>query len=143
MSEEQRRILNMLAEDKISVEDAEKLLNALSEKEEPSSDPHQETETPGASRLKYLRVRVEPRPDSQNGERVNIRIPLNLIRAGLKWAAFMPKHARAKVDQALSEKGIDMDFDRLTKEDLEELMVHLNDLTIDVEGKETIKIFCE
>jgi hypothetical protein len=147
MSEEQRRILNMLAEDKISVEEAEKLLNALSEKREPSPDSssksQKEAETNGMSRLKYLRVMVEPAADSPNGERVNIRVPLNLIRAGLKWAAFMPKHARHRVDEALSEKGIDLDFNQLTKEDLEELMVHLNDLTIDVEGKETIKIFCE
>jgi hypothetical protein len=143
MGEEQRKILNMLAEEKISVDEAEKLLSALSEKSGSSSSLEHDAETDGTSKLKYLHVRVEPGPNSKNGERVNIRVPLNLIRAGLKWAAFMPKHARTKVDEALSEKGIDMDFEHLTKKDLEELMVHLNDLTVDVEGKETIKIFCE
>ena len=133
----------MLAEEKITVEEAEKLLSALSEKREPSPASQNTTETNGTLKLKYLRVVVEPAADSPNGERINIRVPLNLIRAGLKWAAFMPKHARHKVDEALSEKGIDLDFNQLTKEDLEELMVHLNDLTIDVEGSETIKIFCE
>jgi hypothetical protein len=47
------------------------------------------------------------------------------------------------VDEALSEKGINMDFSSIKPEDLDEIVTNLKDLTIDVEGKETVKIFCE
>lgn len=138
MKEERRKILDMLAEGKISVDEAERLLSAVS-----SDEPEQEKGREEKSRLKYLRVLVEPGPNSKESDRVNIRVPLKLIRAGLKWAAFVPKNVQGKVDEALHEKGIDMDFASLNPEDLEDLITNLNDLTVDVEGKEKIRIFCE
>jgi hypothetical protein len=143
MSDETRKILDMLAEGKISVDEAEKLIAALNSGATGQSRPHTASPAPGRSGFKYLRVLVEPGPDSKDGEKVNIRVPLNLIRAGLKWAAFIPRDARSKVNDALQEKGIDMNFDRITAQDLEELIVHLNDLTVEVDGKETIRVYCE
>jgi hypothetical protein len=139
MSEERRKILEMLSKGKISVDEAERLLTAVSEGSEQA--PSQSFSS--GSKLKYLRVLVEPAPDNKNGDRVNIRVPLNLIRAGLKWAAFIPKHAQEKVDEALKEKGIDVDFNKMKPEDLEEIIVNLNDLQVDVEGAEKVRIFCE
>ena len=138
MSEDQRKILDMLAKGKISVDEAEKLLKALS-----SQDTDSETDAPRPSRYKYLRVFIEPGPNSSTSDRVNIRVPLKMIRSGLKWAAFMPKEARHKVNAALSEKGIDMDFNTITADDIEELIGTLGDLTVEIEGKETVRIFCE
>jgi len=34
------------------------------------------------------------------------------------------------------------DLDRITPQDLEELIVHLNDLTVEVEGKEKVRVYC-
>jgi hypothetical protein len=144
MSEETRKILDMLAQGKVSVEEAEKLLAAVSGSEAAVSGS---ASRPGSAAdkagFRYLRVMVEPGPGSENGERVNIRVPLNLIRAGLKWAAFIPRDARHKVNAAMQEKGIDFDFDRITPQDLEELLVHLNDLSVEVEGKEKVRVYCE
>ncbi|MGD9345040.1 MAG: hypothetical protein PVH84_04205 [Candidatus Aminicenantes bacterium] len=142
MKEERRKILDMLAEGKISVDEAEKLLAAIATDE--ASEKRSDEESVAGVKLpfKYLRVQVEPGSGSE-GEKVNIRVPLKLIRAGLKWAAFMPKDVQSKVDDALSEKGINMDFSSIKPEDLDELITNLKDLTIDVEGKETVKIFCE
>jgi len=143
MKENRRKILDMLAEGKISVDEAEKLLAAISSVDSDQKQGAEDSPQGEKSSYKYLRVLVEPGPDDKKGERVNIRVPLKLIRAGLKWAAFMPKHVQSRVDDALHEKGINMDFSSIKPEDLEELVTHLNDLTIDVEGKETVKIFCE
>jgi hypothetical protein len=142
MKEERRKILDMLAEGKISVDEAERLLAAISTDESVQNQSSEASLKGAKSSLKYLRVLVEPGSDS-GGEKVNIRVPLKLIRAGLKWAAFMPKHVQGRVDEAFHEKGINMDFSSIKPEDLEELVTNLNDLTIDVEGKETVKIFCE
>jgi hypothetical protein len=143
MKEERRKILDMLAEGKISVDEAEKLLAAISINEADQKQSIEESSKGVKFPFKYLRVQVEPGSNSGSGERVNIRVPLKLIRAGLKWAAFIPKDVQGKVDKALSEQGIDMDFSRIKPEDLEDIVTSLNDLTIDVEGKETVKIFCE
>ncbi len=138
MNEEKRKILEMLAEGKIKVDEAERLLAALSEDSEPGSKEGRKSSKP-----KYLRIVVEPAANNKNGDRVNIRVPINLIRAGLKWASFIPKHMQHKVDKALSDKGIDMSFNKMKPEDLDELIINLSDLKIDVEGDEVVKIFCE
>ncbi len=138
MNEERKRILEMLAEGKINTEEAEKLLSALSgENKTTSGDMGKE------SNYKYLRVMVEPGPASESSDKVNIRIPLKLIRAGLKLASFIPKDAQVKVNEALHEKGIDADFTRIKPEDLDGLISQLDNLSVNVEGKETIKVFCE
>lgn len=143
MSEEKRKILEMLAEGKISVEEAEKLLAAISTSESERKESPSSSKESTRTRLKYLRIFVEPGSEQGKGERVNIRIPLNLIRAGLKWASFMPKDVHKKVDEALKDKGIDIDLSQMTPDNIEELIEHLNDLTVEVEGKEKVRIFCE
>ncbi len=138
MSEDRRKILEMLAEGKLKVDEAERLLAALTGNSDQATDG-----TQSKSKSKYLRVLVEPAPNNKTGDRVNIRVPLNLIRAGLKWASFIPQHAQGKVNEALQEKGIQMDINKLKPEDLEELILNLNDLQVEVEGNETVKVFCE
>jgi len=139
MSEERKKILEMLAAGKITVEESEKLLAAISAPETATGTAEPGTRQP----FKYLRVLVEPGPGSESQERVNIRVPYKLIRAGLKWASFIPKDAQSKINEALQEKGINFDFDRIKPEDIEELVAQLNDLTVEVEGKEKVRIFCE
>jgi hypothetical protein len=138
MQAERKKILEMLSSGKINVEEAERLLGALNgngEAEEPSAY--------SGKRPKYLRVLVEPKSGSSKGERVNVRVPINLIRAGLKWVSFIPKHAQHKVGDALKEKGLEVDFDNLMPEDLDELIMNLNDLQVEVDGDETVRVFCE
>jgi hypothetical protein len=137
MSEETRKILEMLHQGKIGVEEAEKLLAAVS-----SANVSTEGSVMGTGARKYLRIQVEPDQGS-GGDRVNVRVPMKLIRAGLKLAAFLPHDAQSKVNSALQEKGMDLDLSKLTPEDLEELVANLDDLTVDVEGKQKVRIYSE
>jgi len=139
MNEERKKILEMLADGKISVEEAEKLLSVISE----SSGETSEGEKTDKARLKYLRVIVEPGPGSENSERVNVRVPIKLIRAGIKFASLLPKDVQGKVDNALKESGISLDFSQIKEENMEEIVESLRDLTVDVEGKERVRVFCE
>lgn len=139
MSEERKKILEMLAEGKISVEEAERLLSAISESEEELT-PGKKTET---AKLKYLRVVVEPGPGSKSDERVNIRVPIKLIRAGIKLASLLPNGVQGKVDAALKEKGLSLDFSQINEENIEEIVESLRDLTVDVEGQERVRVYCE
>lgn len=130
MGEESRKVLEMLREGKIGVEEAEKLLAAVA----PAG--------PQTGARKYLRIQVEP-DQGTDGDRVNVRVPMKLIRAGLKLAAFLPREAQSQVNSALQEKGMDLDLSRLSPEDLEELVTNLDDLTVNVEGKQKVRIYSE
>ena len=132
----------MLAEGKITADEADRLLSAISGQpgEDYSSGSNDGAKTTSP---KYLRVVVEPDPSGKKHDRVNIRVPLKLIRAGLKLASFIPKDAQGKVNEALHEKGIDVDFSKLKPEDLDEILRQLDDFSVNVEGKETVKIYCE
>jgi len=137
MVEERKKILDMLSEGKITVDEADRLLSAV------SKDNGTGISNAGNKEPKYLRVMVEPGPESKSPDKVNIRVPLKLIRAGLKLAALIPKSAQNQVNDALHEKGIEMDFSQIKPEDLENIVKQLDDLTVDVEGKESVRIFCE
>jgi len=142
MSKERRKILDMFARGKISLDEAERLLGALQreggQESSASGDDSTARQVP-----RYLRIMVEPGEDSKKAERVNIRVPLRLVRAGLKWASFIPREAREQVNESLKRKGIEMDFTKMTQEDLDELIQNLDEFTVDVEGEEKVRIFCE
>jgi hypothetical protein len=138
MNEERIKILEMLKEGKIGVADAEKLLAALSPGAGGADEPPK-----SGSKPKYLRVLVEPGPRSESQDKVNIRVPMKLIRAGLKLAAFIPKEARAQVSTALKDKGIDADWENISPEDLEQIVSQLDDLTVDIQGKDKVRVYCE
>lgn len=141
MSEDRRRILDMLAQGKITVEEADKLLSAISE---PAGEPESEEPKQKMKFPKYLRVVVEPGSHSVKKEKVNIRVPFQLLKAGIKLASLIPGDAQAKIDTHLKEKGIDMNLSNIKPDNLEELLIHLNDLTVDVDSKEEkVRIFCE
>jgi hypothetical protein len=143
MGKEKRKILEMLSKGKIGVDEAEKLLNAISSDHAGTGEKTVRANPDGTKKLKYLRVIVEPGEGSGKKEKVNVRVPIKLIRSGIKWVSLIPKEAQKKVNETFKEKGIDMDFTKLKEEDLEELVENLRDLTVDVEGDEKVKVFCE
>ena len=143
MSENRKRILEMLANGRISADEAERLLTALENGPIIDATP---ARTFGAS--KYLRILIEREPDGDHDEqtKVNIRVPLQLLRAGVKLKSLLPDDARDQMNEALREKGVDFDINQFKAENLEEMLANLNDLSIDIDKKSRkakIKIYCE
>ena len=142
MSEERRRILNMMAEGKLSAAEAEALLDALSNNSSSQITPVRTAPTTGAG-PKYLRVLVEGNMEGKPNK-VNVRIPIELIRAGMRLAALIPVVAYEPVNRALKENGVDVDISKLRPEDLEGLVAHLQELQVDVDdGTDKVRVFCE
>jgi len=56
---------------------------------------------------------------------------------------FIPREAHDRVNKAFKEKGIDIDLARITPQDLEEIVSNLDDMTVEVDGKDKVRIFCE
>jgi len=139
MNEARMKILEMLSKGKISVEEASALLEKVIVREQaPEAEPV--TEQNGSAPVrkgvpKYLRVVV----DSADGDKVNVRVPMSLIRTGLKLSSLMP----ADASEAMQEKGIDLSV--LKDLDGEELVEALRELTVDVDSADgdKVRVFTE
>ena len=153
MNENRRQILEMLSAGKITAGEAERLLSALDPGPSPAAPPFT-TAIPGGptvkTRAKYLRVLVEG-DEGMTGMKgqttVNVRVPMQLLRAGVRLASLIPTQAHEQFDEALSRKGVPITLSQIKPENLEELIDHLEDLTVDVDGKDgnttKVKVFCE
>jgi hypothetical protein len=147
MTENRKKVLEMLSENKISADEAYRLLDAIDSGDNGQDEaPRMEAEV--KAKPKYLRVTVMPDPEKEHDskvDRVNVRVPMSLIRAGIKLTSLIPPEARDKVNGALREKGIDFDVHSVKTEDIEELIGALGDMQIDVESAkgEKVKVFVE
>ncbi len=143
MSEERRTILEMLSEGKITVEEAERLLAAVS-KEAPANGASNGSADGQKAKLKYIRVLVTDKGRRGDQVKVNIRVPMQLLRAGVKLTSLIPPQAREQVNCAFRKEGVPVDLNQLKPENLEELIAQLNDFTVDVDdGDATVRVFCE
>jgi hypothetical protein len=145
MSEERSRILNMLAQGKISAEEAESLLDALDSRGaapaaagEPAikGDP-----TPLLEALpKFLYVKV----NSANGDNVDVKIPIALVRSGLKLTSLIPPQAMDQINSSMSEHGMSIDFANLKPEDIDDLVQALREMEISVDSTngDKVRVYC-
>ena len=140
MDHDRRSILQMLSEQKINPDEAERLLAAL-ERPGPSSSW---APTPGHSSPKYLRVVVDT-DDAANGPtKVNVRVPMALLRAGVRLTSLIPPQARDQINAEMAKNGVPFDIGQLRPENLEEMVDQLNDLQVDVDQERTkVRVFCE
>ena len=147
MTENKKKILEMLAQNMISTDDAYRLLSVI-ESGESGQESASKADANVRGKAKYLRVTVLPEAENEhsgNVDRVNVRVPMSLIRAGIKLTSLIPPEARDKVNGALREKGIDFDVRNVKPEDIEELIEALSDLEVDVVSSkgEKVKVFVE
>jgi hypothetical protein len=140
MNEQRKDILDMLAEGKITAAEAEQLIAAL-ERDQPLAASSLDARPNG--KAKYLRVVVDA---VENGEpeRVNVRVPLQLLRAGVRLAALIPPQALGQANAELKKSGVPFDLTQLKPEQLEALVEHLDDLTVEVDQPDAkVRVFCE
>jgi Fe-S-cluster formation regulator IscX/YfhJ len=146
MTDNQKRILEMLAEKKIDVDEASRLLAAI-QGSPPSESRPSEDASSGKKQFKYLRVQVQPNAEggqAAGAEHVNVRVPIALLHAGMKLTALIPSNAATHVNEALRDKGIDIDVRSFKTDDLGQLIDALCDLEVDVRnGKEKVRIYVE
>ena len=162
MSEERRRVLDLLAHGKITVEEAEQLLQALApETGAQAAPPSADGEKP---KPRYLRIAVkkarswpaagdDERPvgawpgfvwSGSRSKEVNMRVPLALVRSGLRLGAIIPGLAGEKVQARLREQGLDIDLSKIDPATIESILSELGEMNIDIDsGKAQVRITCE
>lgn len=107
MTDEKARVLQMIQDGKITVDEGMALLDALNE-----SDGYQKDSTSLNLSDRFLKVRVD---NSQS--KVNVNIPLKLIKVTSKLVTMGMKYIPDDARREMENKGID-----ITKIDFEELV---------------------
>jgi hypothetical protein len=141
MNEDRRRVLGLLAEGRITADEAERLLAAL---ERPGAAPG-----PGATPIRaaprYLRVEVDANDTHRGGPaKVNVRVPMSLLRAGVRLGALIPPQARDEVNAAMARRGVAFDISQLKPENLDAVIEQLGDMTVDLaHDRAKVRVYCE
>jgi hypothetical protein len=144
MNENRMKILNMLAQGQITPDEAERLIAAL-ENEAPRAGAEGVSEQGSKPKPKYVRVMVTDHNKHGDPVNMNVRVPLGMLRAGVKLTGLIPKQARDRVNAALQQDGVPFDLSQITSDNLDEVIAHLDELTVDVEekGRTKVRVFCE
>jgi hypothetical protein len=140
MSEERARILGLLADGKITADEAERLLDALAETPAPAPASDNGHSGLPEGMPKYLFVKVI----SAEGDNVDVKVPLALVRSGLKLTSLIPPQAMDQVNESMGEHGMQLDFSNLKPEDIEELIEALRDMEVNVDAAngDNVRVFC-
>ena len=147
MNEDRKRILGMLAEGKITADEADMLLDSIGA----DTDPTQPVPTPppsadwptgpsAAGTPKFMYVKV----DSVNNDKVDVKVPLALLRTGLKLTSLIPPQAMEQINSSMSEAGMSFDLNNIKPEDIEDIIQSLREMEVNVNSAEgdTIRVFC-
>lgn len=131
-------VLEMLKDDKISIEEATELLDAIAT----PTDVVKSDESSGIT-PKRLRILVDDQDD-----KVDITIPLRLVKYGIE-IPHLPETLQEKIPPRVKEnleaKNINLnDLREMFSGDWDEVVDSLNDLKINVnDGNSSVRIFCE
>ena len=135
MTEERRQVLEMLAQGKVTVQEAEQLLQAVAQPGQNADGTKVEP--------KYFRILVnKPAREGKKAENVNIKVPMTVVRGGLRLGALFPGMLGKKKIQL--DNGTELDLSKVTYTDLEAMIKDIGELTVDVDGGDAqVRIRCE
>jgi hypothetical protein len=138
MSGERARILKMVADRIVSVSEAEELLEALKSSAGAGDDQKSSVFAKADKAPKYLFVKVT------GNDNVDVRVPLGLLRAGMRFTSLIPPQAMRHIGDSLHEKGIEFDLNNIKPGDIEELIKNLTEMEVNVNAKsgENVRVFC-
>ena len=96
--------------------------------------------TPPTGAARYLRVTI----DSDEDEHIDVRVPLALIKAGVKLHTLLPEKATKKIKKKMKKNDIDVDIHNLRTEDLEQLIDALSEIEVNIQdGDDKVRVYCE
>jgi hypothetical protein len=150
-TDDTRRILDMLSQGKITVDDADRLLKAV------SAAPPAETATADAAtddpkRARWVRINVHKPANEYRPEKdVNIRVPIAVVKGGMRLGAIIATFAGEKAAQRMKARGIDLDmskingdFSKMNGAEFDAFLKSLDDTNIEIDdGKSQVRITCE
>ena len=134
MKENRRKILAMLADGNIAVDQADRLLSAIVPAKKKSAEPTR----------KFLRLLLEPKAETGSPRKVDVRVPLGLLRSGVQIARSLPIEKRGPMTIALGTHTLSLDLSGIDPQNVDEFIDQFRYLTTDIDKKnETVRLFCE
>jgi len=140
--DDRTRILNMVSEGKLTVDEAEKLLDALGAPKSAPETPALLKDTRGRKPTK-LRINVDTPENSKSKAKVNVNIPLSIVRTlGPVIVKNLPKEAKDELDKS----GVDIvsiisDIETIIAEASEEDIINVD--AYDGEDGAKVRVYLE
>ena len=146
-TDDTRRILDMLSEGKITVEQADQLIKAL------SAERPAEAAAADTTRARWIRINIQ-KPANDEGHKaknVNIRVPIAIVRGGMRLGAIIGTLAGEKAARRMKAQGLDIDLAKINSDlsqmngpEFDEFLKSLSDTNIEIDdGKAQVRITAE
>jgi hypothetical protein len=150
-TDDTRRILDMLSQGKITVDEADRLLKALAA-DGPADTAAADTAT-DAKRARWVRINIH-KPSTEDGHKakdVNIRVPIAVVKGGMRLGAIIGTFAGEKAARRMKARVLDIDLAAINSDlsgmngpEFDAFLRSLNDTNIEIDdGKSQVRITCE
>jgi len=143
---ERRRVLKLLAEGKITVDEADKWLRAMTTHAHGArAAASQAPSATATSNKRYVRITVHKlSTDGRREEDVNLRVPINLVKSGVRLAGLIPGFPGDEVSAWFRGRGVDLDWSKLDGRAVETMLDELGDRDIRIDSASAqVRIACE
>jgi SHOCT-like protein len=151
-TDDTRRILDMLAGGKITVDEADRLLKALAADRPTDAAPAGGT-TGRDARPRWFRINIRKpaKADGHAAKDVNIRVPIAVVKGGMRLGAIIASFAGEKAAQRMKARGVDLDLStingdlsRMNGDEFAAFLTSLDDMNIEIDdGKSQVRITAE
>lgn len=151
-TDDTRRVLDMLSQGKITVDEADRLLKAV------GGDGPAEPAAAGAAssdgrKMRWFRINIQ-KPAKEFGHKpkdVNIRVPIAVVKGGMRLGAIIATFAGEKAAHRMKARGVDLDLptvlgdlSRMNGAEFDAFMSSLDDMNIEIEdGQSVVRITAE
>jgi hypothetical protein len=148
-TDETRRVLDLLAQGKITVDEADRLITTLT-----ANRPAETADAAATSRdaVRWIRINVhKPAMDGHRQKDVNIRVPIAVVRGGMRLGAIIGTFAGTNAARRMKAEGHDIDLAKISSDlsqmngpEFDEFMKSLNETNIEIDdGKAQVRITAE
>ena len=145
MSDDMRRVLDLVAQGKITVDEGQQLLGAIQAPPADAAAPAAAADASERPKPRWLRIAIHKSArDGRHDKDVNIRVPISIVRSGMRLGALIPGLAGEQVQARMRERGLDIDFSKLDAASIDTVLKELGDTNIEIDsGKAQVRITCE
>ena len=151
-TDDTRRILDMLSQGRITVDEADRLLKALNA-ERPAETAAGDPAADGRPRPRWLRINIHKPAKglAHTPKDVNIRVPIAVVKGGMRLGAIIATFAGGKAAQRMKDRGLDIDLSaingdlsRMNGAEFDAFMMSLDETNIEIDdGKAQVRITAE
>jgi hypothetical protein len=150
-TDDTRRVLDLLSQGKITVDEADRLLKAVSA--DRTAAAGETAGDDGRPPARWFRINIhKPAKDQMHKPKdVNIRVPIAVVKGGMRLGAIIATFAGEKAAQRMKDRGVDLDLatingdlSRMNGAEFDTFLRSLDEMNIEVDdGKSQVRITTE